>query len=356
MCGGSGTRLWPLSTQNKPKQYHTLTSDKTMLQETILRMVDAGEQVVAPPSFICALEHEALIYEQTHQIGIDPLHVILEPTGRNTAPVAAIAADIIGEHDPDGIILLLPADHYIQDVEEFWRCIGLGIDTALQGNLVTLGLHPSTPETGYGYIRKGAMLSPSLYTVDRFVEKPDLETAKSYLKSGNYFWNAGIFLFTPTTIIDSFQTHAPNILQACRDTLAASKRNGSSVFLDPSTFSICPADSIDYAIMEHAENIMLVAPVDIGWNDIGSWVALDAFEKARTPAPNVTIGGNVEIGNILLLDGQNNYIRSDGPLVAGVGLENLIIVATRDSVLILPKERGQDVKKIVEALKANEHS
>lgn len=352
MCGGAGTRLWPMSLAQKPKQYHALTSEKTMLQETILRMVDTGNISVAAPSFVCAQHHEEMIYAQARDIGIEPLHIILEPMGRNTAPVAALAADIIHAHDPDGIVLLLPSDHYIKDMTEFWRCVNLGVASAVQGNLVTLGIHPTRPETGYGYIRKGADVSDGLYCVEKFVEKPDLETAQTYVESGDYFWNAGIFLFTPDAMIQSFQTHAPAVLDACRTTLNASTRKDATLFLDPDSFAACPSDSIDYAIMEHAKNIMMVAPIDVGWNDIGSWEALDAFEKNRKSTPNVTPDENVEIGDTLLLDCQDNYVRSDGILVAGVGLENLIIIATKNSVLILPKERGQDVKAIVEKLKA----
>ena len=353
MCGGSGTRLWPLSLKKAPKQYHTLTSDKTMLQETIVRMVGTASLSVAAPSFICAKDHEKIVYEQSRAIGKDPLHVILEPMGRNTAPVAVIAAEIIGKSDPDGLILLLPADHFIKDVAEFWRCIEQGISSASLGKLVTLGIQPTSPATGYGYIRKGVSLSKSVYKVARFVEKPDTSTAQSYLDSGKHFWNAGIFLFSPEAMITSFKKHAPEILQACRHTLQNSEHKNATILLDAESFAKCPPDSIDYAIMEHADNIVLVAPVDVGWNDIGSWQALDTFEKSVPNNPRLSGGDNVEIGDTVLLDCQNTYVRSDGPLVTGVGLKDLTIIATKDSILILPKSRDQDVKAIVERLKSD---
>ena len=201
MCGGAGTRLWPLSRKSNPKQYHALTSERTMLQETVQRLTcknsRTGAYTVAAPSFVCARDDETVIKAQCQAIGVTPLHIILEPMGRNTAPVAAIIAEVFTDVDPGGLVLLVPADHYIEDSSEFWKCVEEGVKIAKQSRLVTLGIKASSPETGYGYIRQGKELAPNVYHVDAFVEKPDLETANEYLQSGDYVWNAGIFLFCP---------------------------------------------------------------------------------------------------------------------------------------------------------------
>ncbi len=344
MCGGAGTRLWPLSRKSNPKQYHALTSERTMLQETVQRMARKGRYTVAAPSFVCARDDETVIKAQCQAIGVTPLHIILEPMGRNTAPVAAIIAEVFTDVDPGGLVLLVPADHYIEDSSEFWNCVEEGIKTAKQSRLVTLGIKASSPETGYGYIRQGKELAPNVYHVDAFVEKPDLETANEYLQSGDYVWNAGIFLFSPQTMAENFAQHAPEILRVCQLTLKRARLDDMCIFLDEATFAACPSDALDYAIMEKSDNVAVVAPVDVGWNDIGSWSVLADLNQKKTGAS----GGK---GDIIALECANTYLHSDGPLVAGVGLENLIVIATKDAVLVLPKDRAQDVKKIVEKLK-----
>lgn len=344
MCGGAGTRLWPLSRKSNPKQYHALTSERTMLQETVQRMARTGDYSVAAPSFVCARDDETVIKAQCQAIGTTPLHIILEPMGRNTAPVAAIIAEVFTDVDPDGLVLLVPADHYIADDSEFWNCVEAGIETAKQSRLVTLGIKANSPETGYGYIHQGEKLAENVYHVNAFVEKPNLETANEYLRSGDYVWNAGIFLFTPQTMTKSFTKFAPDILSACQLTLKRSRLDDMCIFLDEASFAACPANSLDYAIMEKSDNVAVVAPVDVGWNDIGSWSVLADLNQEKTG----TSGGK---GDIIALECANTYLHSDGPLVAGIGLENLIVIATKDAVLILPKDRAQDVKKIVEKLK-----
>lgn len=346
MCGGAGTRLWPLSRKNKAKQYHKVVGNLTMLQETISRMQNVENVQVADPSFVCAQQDGDIVKAQSAEIGVEVLKIILEPMGRNTAPLAAIVSEIFDEIDPEGLILLLPADHHIADANGFWQCVAKGISSAQSGKLITLGIQPQGPETGYGYIKTGSSLSSDVYEVDKFVEKPDLATAKSYLASGDYYWNAGIFLFSPKTMAESFAHHAADIQKACHATLTASSQKGPFLQLDADTFGQCPSDSIDYAIMERADNVAIVAPVDIGWSDIGSWSELANLVD--------TIKGTEQDDeNIIALDCNNSYLRTDGPLIAGIGLENLIVVVENNTVLIVPKDKAQDVKKIVSELKAS---
>lgn len=343
MCGGAGTRLWPVSRQASPKQYHALVSEHTMLEDTILRVSQAKDIAIAPPSFVSAKDHEGLIRSQCESLGVSPHYMVLEPFGRNTAPVAAIVSDIIAKHDDDALILLLPADHYIEDPEEFWAKIDDGIQAAGSGNLMTLGIHPTSPHTGYGYIKRGEAIGKNTYKVDTFVEKPDLKRAKTYLAQGDYFWNAGIFLFAPNTMINAFKAYAPDILKSCQDTLAKTPQDNKTLKLDPDCFSKCPSESIDYAIMEHARNVGLIAPVDIGWNDIGSWSALYDLTKSGD--------SNAIAGEAIAIDCTNSILRSSGPLIAGVGLEDFIVVATQDAVLVMPKDRAQDVKTVIAEIK-----
>ena len=345
MCGGAGTRLWPLSRRSKAKQYHALTSQYTMLQETVQRMAHGGTLNIAPPSFVCAAADEQIVRAQCADVGVTPLHIILEPMGKNTAPVAAIVSLLFAGKEDDDLVLLLPADHHIADARQFWDSVAQGVKAAQNGQLITLGIQPDKPETGYGYIRQGEKIADHVYNVQAFVEKPELAKAQEYLRSGEYFWNAGIFLFSPEAMIDSFQTHAPQILNHCRKTIKNSCWQETSMVLDKDSFSKCDSMSIDYAIMEHADNVALVAPVDVGWNDIGSWTALADLKQALTP-------GTPNVGNIINIDCKNTYMHSDGPLIAGIGLENLIVIATGDAVLVLPKDQAQNVKQIVARLKA----
>lgn len=323
-----------------------------MLQETVLRVSpqnnpDPERLNICAPSFVCAQADENVIKTQCANIGVELLHIILEPMGRNTAPVAAIIADIFAssdDKDDQGMIVLLPADHFIADDPTFWRCIGQGVDTAAQGKLVTLGIMPTGPNTGYGYIHQGESVDDGVYAVNAFVEKPNLSTAEAYLSSGDYVWNAGIFLFTPQAMLDSFAEHSPDILAACQTTVKKSRFDNICVFLDEASFAACPSQSIDYAIMEKSDRVCVVAPVDVGWNDIGSWAEL---AKMNTDEDK-SIGTK---GDVIALDCTDTYLHTDGPLIAGIGLENLIVIATNDSVLVLPKDRAQDVKKIVAQLK-----
>jgi len=342
MCGGAGTRLWPMSKKSLPKQYQPIVTDKSMLRETINRFPKSGRLNVAPPSFVAAVSHKPHIQEACAAESVEPHLIVLEPCGRNTAPVAALVSLLIDSSD-DALILLLPADHHIEDLEAFITAIEAGIPSAQGDSLVTFGIKPTGPETGYGYINSGEKRESDVFKVRRFVEKPDLETAKRYISSGDYFWNAGIFLFSAKTMIEAFEKFAPHILQACKLAIETGKHVNESVFLDPASFSECESDSIDYAIMEKADNVNIVAPVDMGWSDIGSWDAL----RQRALENNILAQGQ---GEIITIDCKETYVRSDGPTIAVIGVEDLIVVANSDEILIAKAGASQKVKKVVEHL------
>ncbi|MEL7128687.1 MAG: mannose-1-phosphate guanylyltransferase/mannose-6-phosphate isomerase [Pseudomonadota bacterium] len=347
MSGGSGTRLWPLSRQATPKQYLPLIDDTSLMEETLQRISHSHgtDLSIAPPTIICAAGHRDQVFDHCKRAGNMPLRVILEPVARNTAAVAAIAAAEIETMDPDGLVLLLPADHHVKDPAAFWLAINAGVPQAEKGYLTTLGIQPSHPETGYGYIRTGASLSDQVFKIATFEEKPDEETAKRYVESGDYYWNAGIFLFAAKAMLEECRAEAGDILEAALAAWESAKRENEVLLLDETLFSACRSESIDYAIMERTQRAAVIAPVDIGWNDIGSWDALSTLIRED--------GHNHGGDNTIIIDSQNSYARTTGPKVALVGVENLIVVATGDSVLVLKSDRSQDVKKVVEALKTD---
>lgn len=346
MCGGAGTRLWPLSRKAAPKQYHALVTDKTMLQETVLRAAAAPDGVtVAAPSFVCAAGHKDVIKTQCSQLGITPHAIFLEPMGRNTAAVAAMIAQELKQSDPEATILLLPADHHITDVAAFWDYAVRGLEASNKGYIVTLGIQPDGPETGYGYIKTGKALTGQTCYVDQFVEKPDRETAQGYLASGDYFWNAGIFLFSAQAMCAAFEAHAPDILTDCTTALGGAAREGSVIALKSEDFKRVRSEPVDIAIMEQSDKVAIVPGAQMGWSDIGSWAALGDLSQNGE-------GGD---GEVIAIDCTDSYIRSDGPLVAAIGVSDLIVVATADAVLILPKDRAQDVKQITADLKAKDY-
>lgn len=343
MSGGAGTRLWPISRKKTPKQYHAILAENSMFGETLLRMKNSGDNKVAPPIVICSTDHSELVAAQSKALDTDLTAIILEPMARNTAAVGAIAASYVHSIDPEGLILLLPADHHIEDVDAFWGAVAKATDTASSGYLMTLGIHPSGPETGFGYIERGDKLAPDVYKIQSFKEKPDRETAASYIKSGTYSWNAGIFLFNTERLIADFQDHAADILEKGIAALKAAKHEGLCVHLDPELFSECRSDSIDYAIMEKTKHAAIVTPVEAGWNDIGSWAAIsDFFQKHRD---------SNSVGNVKMIDCSNTHARSYGPFVAAIGLKNTIIVAMDDAVLIVDENDTQAVKQITQHLK-----
>lgn len=344
LSGGVGSRLWPISRSLYPKQLLPLVSDQPMMLETALR-VRGGEDFAAP-IIVSNDEHRFIIAQQMRDAGIAPLAHILEPQGRNTAPAAAAAAAFVQAQDAKGILLILPADHHISNTEAFLGAIAKGATLAEDGHLVTFGVLPSGPETGYGYIKRGkAIEGTGAYSVERFVEKPDLETAKSYLAEGGYDWNAGIFMFRADTILDEMRMHCPEIAARASEAVIKGVRDLDFLRLDAEAFGASPSNSIDYAVMEHAANVAVV-PADMGWSDIGSWSALwEIGAKDES--------GNVISGDVLTADTKNSYIRAENGLVATVGVENLIIVETGDVMLVASRDRVQEVKAIVDRLAAN---
>jgi mannose-1-phosphate guanylyltransferase / mannose-6-phosphate isomerase len=344
LSGGVGSRLWPISRSLYPKQLLPLVSDQPMMLETALR-VRGGEDFAAP-IIVSNDEHRFIIAQQMRDAGIAPLAHILEPQGRNTAPAAAAAAAFVQAQDAKGILLILPADHHISNTEAFLGAIAKGATLAEDGHLVTFGVLPSGPETGYGYIKRGkAIEGTGAYSVERFVEKPDLETAKSYLAEGGYDWNAGIFMFRADTILDEMRMHCPEIAARASEAVIKGVRDLDFLRLDAEAFGASPSNSIDYAVMEHAANVAVV-PADMGWSDIGSWSALwEIGAKDES--------GNVISGDVLTTDTKNSYIRAENGLVATVGVENLIIVETGDVMLVASRDRVQEVKAIVDRLAAN---
>jgi mannose-1-phosphate guanylyltransferase/mannose-1-phosphate guanylyltransferase/mannose-6-phosphate isomerase len=298
----------------------------------------------AAPIVVCNDDHRFVIAEQLRQSGIVPSAIVLEPVARNTAPAAAVAALLLADRDPNALILLMPSDHLIAATEIFLAAIGTAAQAAATGKLVTFGIAPQTPETGYGYIRRGADLGNGAFAVDRFVEKPDLATAQSYLRSGEYYWNGGIFLFRAADLLSEMEVLEPGIVGPCRDALTKARRDLDFTRLDKEAFAACPSRSIDYAVMEKTSHAAVV-PVDMGWNDVGSWDALWNVSQRDGQ-------GNAISGATLLEASTNCYVRSeDGIMVATLGVENLIVVATNDAVLVASRERSQDVKILVERLK-----
>ncbi|WP_164927202.1 mannose-1-phosphate guanylyltransferase/mannose-6-phosphate isomerase [Chlorobaculum tepidum] len=341
LSGGSGTRLWPLSRAMYPKQLLPLFGEKTMLQDTVLRV--GSIEGVGPVICVCNDEHRFLVAEQLRQIGVAEQAIILEPFGRNTAPAAAIAALVIAATHPGALMLLLPADHVILDRQGFVASIESARSAAESGSLVTFGIVPSTPETRYGYIRAVAGSTGVTRPVAEFVEKPSLERAEGYVVSGDYFWNSGMFLFRPEIYLAELEASSPEILDACRKSLENARRDLDFLRLDPEAFAACPANSIDYAVMEKTSNAVVV-PMQAGWRDVGAWSAL--WEAQERDAE-----GNIKRGDVLTHGVRNSYIHATSRLVAAVGLEEHVIVETADAVLVASKERVQEVKAIVEQLK-----
>jgi len=342
LSGGSGTRLWPLSRSQRPKQLLALTGERTMLQMTAARCIDSA--VFGPSIIVTNALHANDIAEQLAGDGTAPQAVILEPAGRNTAPAIALAAI---EAKPDSALLVMPSDHVIVDVPAFHAAIARALPLVAEGWLVTFGITPDAPETGYGYIKRGGEIEPGVNRVDAFVEKPDRARAEAYLAEGNYSWNAGIFLFRADAYMAALERHDPKIALHARAAMAAAARDGNMVSPEPASFLECPSDSIDYAVMERDDRVAVV-PVDMGWSDVGSWDALHALGDKGGD-------GNVIHGDVVAIDTANCLVRSEGPVVTMVGVHDLIVVATHDAVMILPRGSSQEVKRIVEQLKGRAH-
>ncbi len=345
MSGGAGTRLWPVSRKKSPKQYHAMVAENTMFAETLLRMRDSGGNDVAAPIIICANGHETLVQAQADQLDIDLTAIILEPMGRNTAAVGAIAAEFVHRLDPDALILLLPADHHIEQPKEFWHAIEKATPVATSGYLMTLGIEPTGPDTGFGYIHRGEKIADDVYKIQAFKEKPNEFTASNYLKTGEYSWNAGIFLFDVKRLMKDYGEHAADIFEDSVKALDHAKITGICHLLSEPHFADCRSEPIDIAIMEKTSYAAVVDPVRAGWNDIGSWAAISEFMIHHSTEESASTG------DVRMIDSDNCYVRSDGPFVATIGVQNLIVVAMGDAILVTHKNATQDVKKIVNYLK-----
>lgn len=342
LSGGAGTRLWPMSRASRPKQLLALTADRSMLQLTAARA--AAPDRFAQPIIVANAAHADQIETQLAEIGIVPAALILEPAGRNTAPAIALAALAVPPETP---LLVMPSDHVILHVAAFHAAIAAAMPLVDDGWLATFGILPDAPETGYGYIREGETIAPGVHRVERFVEKPDRARAEAYLAEGCYAWNSGIFLFRADAYMAMLDIHDPAIAEASRAAMAGAAHEGWRIHPDADAFAASPSDSIDYAVMEKADRVAVV-PVSMGWSDVGSW---DALHLLAGPDH----AGNCHHGEVIALDTSNCLIRSDGPLVAAVGVSDLIIVATGDAVLVLPRGASQDVRRIVDELKRGKH-
>jgi mannose-1-phosphate guanylyltransferase/mannose-6-phosphate isomerase len=350
LSGGAGTRLWPLSRELHPKQLLALAGgDRTMLQETAARV--SGLPGLSPAIIVCNEAHRFLVAEQMRQLpGSEAPQVLLEPVGRNTAPAIALAAHAARAGGGDPLLLVLPADHVIRDVPAFQSAVRLALPAAEAGKLVTFGVVAHQPETGYGYIKRGAGAGP-LYPIDRFVEKPDMARARQFVASGDYYWNSGMFLFRASRYLEELQRHAPDIAAACLTASESGQRDLDFIRVDAAAFAACRSDSIDYAVMEKTSDAIVV-PLDAGWSDVGSWSSLhDAVEKDSR--------GNVQRGDVISEDTDGCFLYSQSRLVAAVGLKDHVVVETKDAVLVAPRDRVQDVKLLAARLKASgryEHS
>ncbi|MDD9304715.1 MAG: mannose-1-phosphate guanylyltransferase/mannose-6-phosphate isomerase [Desulfobacter sp.] len=349
LSGGSGTRLWPMSRSLYPKQLIDIYNEHTLLQNTLLRV--SGLQDIGAPVVVCNEDHRFMTAEQLRQIDQKALSIILEPAKKNTAPAIGLAGLTLVDRNPDPdqdpIMLVLPADHVIEDKDKFYSIVSQGAELAQQGALVTFGIVPGSPETGYGYIKKGPVLESctNAFKIDRFVEKPDLETAKKYLDSNDFCWNSGMFMFKASVICNELALFAPQTMDACRRAIDKGGKDLDFFRLDKASFESISANSIDYAVMENTDK-GVVLPMDAGWNDLGSFDALwQTGEKDNLE--------NVVSGDVLVHNVKQTYIHAENRLVAAIGLENFVIVETKDAVLVAPRDQVQDVKKIVGQLKEN---
>jgi mannose-1-phosphate guanylyltransferase/mannose-6-phosphate isomerase len=341
LSGGVGSRLWPVSREAYPKQFLPLAGEQSMLVDTLHRLEALSAQ---PPMVVCNDEHRFIVAEQLREAGLADAEIVLEPCGRNTAPAVAVAALQALKGDEDAILLVLPADHLVENPAAFHSAVLAALPLAEQGQLVTFGVVPTRPETGYGYIKRGQSLGGDLYSLESFVEKPDAATAQSYLQSGDYLWNSGKFLFGARAYIEELRVLAPAMLESCIKALEGAEADLDFVRLDAEIFAACPSDSIDYAVMEKTER-GAVAALDCGWSDVGAWSALWDVGEADEQ-------GNVLQGDVMVDQSHNNYLRSESRLLAVTGVSDLVVVETADAVLVSHRDTVQDVKRLVTALKA----
>jgi len=347
LSGGSGTRLWPVSRESFPKQLWPLLSDRSMIQETALR---ARGPAFAPPIVVCNEGHRFLIAEQLRAAGITNARIVLEPIGRNSAPAIAAAACLVAEDDPDAVLWMMAADAAITDTTALHTALEVAVGAARTGQIVTFGMKPTAAETGYGYIERGEPLAdaPGAFRVARFIEKPDANTAATMTASGRHMWNSGMFVFTARTLLDELGTYEPTVLDAVRQAVAARTVDLDFVRLGTDAFTASKSISLDYAVAERSARAAVV-PADLGWSDVGSWGALWEL-GAKDP------DGNVAVGDVMLEGAENCYVRSDGVLTGVIGLRDAVVVVTKDAALAMHRDAAQDVKKLVDRLKAaNRH-
>jgi len=341
LSGGSGTRLWPLSRRMHPKQLLPLVNDTTMLQDTITRLI--GSPDIDHVMVICNDDYRFMVAEQIKETDIATNEIILEPTGRNTAPAIALAAFNAIREGEDPVLLVLPADHVIADVDTFQSALQVGKQQSEAGKLVTFGIVPDSPETGFGYIKARTTGSDdTFYDVDQFVEKPDDATAANYIADGHYYWNSGMFMFKASTYLEALKQHSPEIYEVSQAALSSAIRDSDFVRVGQNEFERCPSDSIDYAVMEKVNNAVVI-PVDIGWSDVGSWSALH-------DVGDVDDQGNTLIGDVKSGLTSNSYVRANNRLVVTLGVDNMIVVDTDDALLVASRDNVQDIKTIVEEL------
>jgi len=347
LSGGVGSRLWPLSREHYPKQLLPLVGNNTLLQNTVMRLEPLADK--SAPLMICNETHRFLVAEQLRSIGISPTRIILEPVGRNTAPAVAVAALTALAVDSQAVLLVLPADHIIANAATFCEAVTAGLPLAQANYLVTFGIVPNRPETGYGYINAvDAIEDTKALSVERFVEKPDIETAQQYVSSGKYYWNSGMFLFKASQYLKELEQFEPDIVGACRVAVDNALEDQYFLRLDEAAFKSSPSDSIDYAVMENT-NAAVVIPLDAGWNDVGAWSSLWEVSEQDNDS-------NVILGDVLTENVHNSYLRAEYRLLAAIGIENMTIVETADAVLVAHKDHVQDVKQIVTRLKSEKRS
>jgi mannose-1-phosphate guanylyltransferase/mannose-6-phosphate isomerase len=352
LAGGMGTRLWPLSREHYPKQLMpVMGGDHSLLQLTAMRL--SGIQDIARPVVVCNEDHRFMVAAQLQLDGLRPSAILLEPVGRNTAPAAAVAAIEAAKDGSDPVLLVMPSDHVIRDNEGFRAAVEMGARVASEGHLVTFGVKPDRPATGYGYIKMGAALEfdappmktgPGAYRIDEFVEKPDQDRANQYLAAGKYLWNSGMFVFKSSVYLDELERLSPDMFAASREAYSKARQDLDFLRLDVGSFTSCPNDSIDYAVMERTSKGTVI-PVDVGWSDVGSWSSLHEIRDKDGD-------GNVFIGDVLGEDVRKCYLQSTGRLIAALGIENQVVVETDDAVLVAAIDRVQDIKSLVNKLTA----
>ena len=342
LSGGSGTRLWPMSRAHYPKQFLPLTSERSLLQEAVTRV--AGDKRFAAPLFVANDEHRFILAEQVRALDVKPMAIVLEPFGRNTAPAVAVAAIALTASEPDALMLVMPSDHAISDLKAFYGAIDRAAAAARAGKLVTFGVEADRPETGYGYIKRGAPLKgvEGVFELGAFVEKPDKARAERYLKAGDYSWNSGIFLFPAALYLAELQRLAPDTVAACRKALSAAKRDIDFLRLDKDAFAKCDNKSIDYAVMEHTSHAAVV-PVSMGWSDAGTW---DALWRLSLQDENQ----DVRVGDVVAEDTKRSYLRAEHGMLVTLGVEDLIVISTADAVMVAHRNRAEDVSTLVKRL------